>query len=210
MLDSDIQNGDAALHVEFYKFQYDPYKGQDFVRIMVPGDATNIIETPVKEHHKQRFTRQWLYYQMQQNGPVSTDAIGGTSLADWHAKDPAGLHEVQLGELQILKFSTVEQVATATDAQLQKIGMGASGLRERARAFLKRHNRQVEQESTAETKSEVEELKALVAQLMAERQATPPPTEASSESNFRRPPGRPRKEPLDVVHDVATGDASHQ
>jgi len=121
MLDSDVQNADAALHVEFYKFNSDPYRGQDFIRIMVPGDQLNVIEQPVKEHHKVRFTRQWLHYQMQQNGKADPTAIGGIPLTDWHAQDPAGLHEVQLGELQIMKFSTVEQVATATDAQLQKI-----------------------------------------------------------------------------------------
>lgn len=207
MLDSDVSNGDSSLHVEFYKANFDPWKGQDFVRIMVPGDKTNIIETPVREHHKQRFTRQWLYYQMQNNSS-GAESLGGVPLADWHHADPAGLHEVTLGELQILKFSTVEQVATATDAQLQKIGMGASGLRERARAWLKLHNRVTAKEEAAEAKSEIEELKALVAQLMAERGATP--AETTDVPTFRRPPGRPRKEPLDVVNDAPTGDASHQ
>jgi hypothetical protein len=41
-----------------------------------------------------------------------------------------------MAELQILKFQTVEQVATASDSQVQKVGMGAAGLRELAKTFL--------------------------------------------------------------------------
>jgi hypothetical protein len=77
-----------------------------------------------------------------------------------------------------MKFQTVEQVATASDSQLQKVGMGAAGLRERARSYLMSVNKTANKSELDETKRELEELKAQMAAFMAEK----------------RGPGRPRKE----------------
>jgi hypothetical protein len=188
-LDSDVSGADAQLHVEFYEYDKAPYKGQAFVRIMAPGDKTNIIEQPVREHHKARFARQWLYYQMRNNeGPEL-----GTPLENWHREVPDELNDYQLAELQILKFRTVEQVATASDSQLQKVGMGAQALRERAKNYLARKNNSVFSDELSNTRKELDELKAKLAQLMEERK-----------------PGRPRKEAVDVQHNASIGDAGHE
>jgi hypothetical protein len=80
-------------------------------------------------------------------------------------------------ELQILKFQVVEQLVRASDAQLQRIGMGAHGLRERARAYLERKNRSESSVELDKTRRELEELKAQMAEILAQRR-----------------PGRPRKE----------------
>jgi hypothetical protein len=172
-LDSDVNNADSQLFVEFYVFDREPYKGKPFVRIMIPGDKTSINEQMVADHHKQRFPRQWLHFQMQNDdAPVI-----GTSLMQWNRDDPEEFNEMQLAELQILKFQTVEQLATASDAQIQKVGMGASGLRERARAYLNKKNQSKNSSELEETRSELAELKAQMAMLMDQRK-----------------PGRPRKE----------------
>lgn len=155
-LDSDATNADAQLHVEFYEYEKDPYKGQPFVRIVVPGDKTNIIEQPAREHHKARFPRQWFHYQSQNN----SDQVVGISLALWNKDRPDELTDGQMIELGILKFQTVEQVARASDAQLQRVGMGAVGIRERARSYLASQN-------AAQSGAELELLKAQVAQLTA-------------------------------------------
>ena len=39
-LDSDVNNADSHLSVEFFVFEREPYKGKPFVRIMSPGDKT--------------------------------------------------------------------------------------------------------------------------------------------------------------------------
>jgi hypothetical protein len=188
-LDSDVSGADAQLHVEFYEYDKAPYKGQAFVRIMAPGDKTNIIEQPVREHHKARFARQWLYYQMRNNeGPEL-----GTPLENWHKEVPDELNDYQMAELQILKFRTIEQVATASDSQLQKVGMGAQALRERAKNYLARKNNSVFSDELSNTRKELDELKAKLAQLMEERK-----------------PGRPRKEAVDVQHNASIGDAGHE
>ena len=181
-LDSDISNADSHLHVEFYVFDKAPYKDTPFVRIMVPGDKTNIIEQPAREHHKERFIRQWLHFQSQN----SNGQIIGTALDQWNKDKPEDFNEHQMAELQILKFQTVEQVATATDAQLQRIGMGAAGLRERARGYLTQKNQSESSSELAKTRSELDELKAQMASLMNQRK-----------------PGRPRKEDVDVQYDDA-------
>ncbi len=62
-LDSDINNADSQLYVEFYNYEKDPYKGKPFVRIIVPGDKTTVIDQPVRDDHKERFPRQWLHFQ---------------------------------------------------------------------------------------------------------------------------------------------------
>jgi hypothetical protein len=54
-MDSDVENADSKLYVEFYTHERKPHVGQPFVRIMVPGDKTNILDQPVREDHKQRF-----------------------------------------------------------------------------------------------------------------------------------------------------------
>ena len=172
-LDSDINNPDGHLHVEFYENDRAPYKGMPFVRILIPGDKTTEIDQPVCEDHKERFPRQWLYFQMQN----SDGALIGTPLIEWHKDAPDEFNDRQMAELQILKFQTVEQVATASDSQVQKVGMGAAGLRERARAFLARKNQVSNSSELDQTRRELQELKEQMSMLMEQRK-----------------PGRPKKE----------------
>jgi hypothetical protein len=173
MLDSDIGNGDQHLSVEFYMYDKAPYKDKPFVRIIVPGDKTNVVDQPVREDHKARFPRQWLHFQMQSD----TGMVIGTTLPDWNKDQPEEFTDYQMAELQILKFQTVEQVATASDSQLQRVGMGATGLRDKARAYLLGKNQTESSSELAKTRTELDELKAQIAILMETRK-----------------PGRPRKE----------------
>ena len=163
-LDSDIHNADSHLHVEFYVYDKEPYKEKPFVRIIVPGDKTTIIDQPVRDDHKQRFPRQWLHFQMQNNNAE----IIGVPLKQWVQDDPENFNDMQMAELQIFKFQTVEQVATATDNQLQRIGMGAVGLREQARRYLQVKNQSSSQTEIEKTKQELAEVKEQMAALMAQ------------------------------------------
>jgi hypothetical protein len=178
MLDSDTNNADSFLDVRFYICQEGDFKGKPFIKIVVPGDKTTVIDQPVRDDHKERFPRQWLHFQMQSgDGPVI-----GTPLKDWFQDQPDELNDNQLAELQILKFQTVEQVATASDNQLQRIGMGGVGLRERARNYLLNKNQKVSSGELDKTRLELAELKAQMAMLLEQRK-----------------PGRPRKN--DVIDD---------
>lgn len=177
-LDSDIFNADEQLQVEFYiaKDVEPKWDGKPFVRINIPGDKTTIIEQPMTEEHKKRFPRQYLYFQMKQS-EQDAPAIG-TALEVWLSEGNGDITRAHVEELRILKFQTVEQIANASDAQLQRIGMGGPGLREKAKTFLTRRNRSETESQLEETKRQLAELQAQMAALMV------------------RKPGRPKKEPV--------------
>lgn len=164
-LDSDINNADSHLHVEFYENDREPYKGVPFVRILIPGDKTTEVDQPVREDHKARFPRQWLHYAMKNENPSAI----GTPLAEWNKSHPEDFNDMQMAELQIYKFQTVEQLATASDSQLQKVGMGGVGLRERARQFLALKNRSADAIELDNTKQQLAVLQAQMQELMNKR-----------------------------------------
>ncbi len=130
----------------------------------MPGDKTSVVDQPVRDDHKRRFPRQWLHFQMQNN---NADVIG-VPLSQWVKDDPENFNDMQMAELQIFKFQTVEQVATASDGQLQRIGMGAVGLREHARRYLSVKNQSSSQTEIEHTKRELAEVKEQMAALMAQ------------------------------------------
>ena len=92
----------------------------------------------------------------------------GVPLSQWVKDDPEHFNDMQMAELQIFKFQTVEQVATATDNQLQRVGMGAMGLRELARRYLAVKNQSSSQTEIEQTKKELAEVKEQLAALMAQ------------------------------------------
>lgn len=136
-------NPDDQLSVQFYvKALQDEFKTQaegrpifmdtTFVKIFTPGNALNIIDTPAREEHKMRFPRQWAHFQ---NTHGEDSRVMGTPLASWPLLSPS-----QIEELRALKFFTVEQVAGAADAAINRIGMLAGmspyTFRDRAKNFL--------------------------------------------------------------------------
>lgn len=207
-LDSDSPNADAQLHVEFYTYDKDgEYKDKPFVRIMVPGDKTNVIDQPARDDHKRRFQRQWLTFQMENSGAQ----VIGIPLSDWHRERPEELTDGQLQELIILKFMSVEQLARASDAQVAKVGMGAAGLRERARVYLGSRNSQIAGAEMQKQKSEIEELKAMVAQLsaLATMRAAEPLKAARPAKGKRGGWNKGKKKvPVNVQHNDAPASAA--
>ena len=172
-LDSDISNGDSQLHAEFYISEARGWEGKTFVRIAIPGDKNTIIDQPAKEEHRERFPRQWLYFQMQQGEGAAKEI--GTPLSQWHKDYAEEITKDHIAELAILKFVTVEQLALASDSQLQRI-MGGVGLRERARQYLNRKNRIDSNAELEQTKAQLAQLQAQMAELLAEpkRRGRPP------------------------------------
>ena len=137
-------NPDSVLSVEFYWHEpEDQNKSMElgklvrgpkipYVRIQNPGDKTSIIETPVRDEHKKRFPDHWLRWQMQEGMINNGPDVPGWKLEDWTHLNPE-----QVRELKYLRFSVVEQVAGASDDQVQRMGIGGLSLREEARRALK-------------------------------------------------------------------------
>lgn len=205
MLASDLNNPDyvgatnpdSRLAVRFYKrpVQND-FKSQeagrpifdelDFVEIRVPGDTTLAVDTPVRDDHKVRFPMHWAHYM---NTQGAEGHASGTALDAWPR-----LSRGQVEELRALKFSTVEQIATASDSQLQRIGMIAGmspyAFREAAQRFLKlAHDdatateaetraKQLEAQLAEQAKA-MEEMRAQMAELAANQKKKPGPKVAA-------------------------------
>ena len=148
-------NPDALMHVEFYwhepidkwaseqesakagKRVYVKLPKQIFVRIMRPGDKDNILEVALREEHKVRWPDKWRYFEIAEGLGTDRD-VPGWKIEDWPELDN---QQELLRELKYLRYYTVEQIAGAQDAQVQKLGAGGLGLRERARLALRERMR---------------------------------------------------------------------
>lgn len=175
-LESDTQNADAQLQVTFYHFKGEGmWNGVPHVRIISPGDSLNIIDRPASEFDKARFHRQWLFFQ----ADATKNEIVGTPLSQWRTERPEEISDGQLQELLILKFMSVEQVAMASDSQVQRVGIGAQGLRERARSYINSKNAQAAGAELSKAQDELLMLKSAMERMAAQMQAmqSAPPAE---------------------------------
>lgn len=143
MLESDRMGADGRLAIKFYKYMQEDVaatlaegrpicKEIDYIKIVVPGDTLSEIDRPVYESDKTRFPIQWANYL---NRTSAEGNYEGTPLKEWNL-----ISRTQAEELRGRKFYTVEQIASASDQQLQSIGMLAGmspyTFRDKAKAFL--------------------------------------------------------------------------
>lgn len=201
MLASDVanpefagpQNPDESLFVEFYwnepiddwtlrtTGEKKTLPKVPFVLIQRPGDQTTVIRTEVREDHKRRFPRQWLYFQMKE-GLVETKDLPGVPLDSWEELSDKPDY---LLDLKSKRFFTVESVAMASDSQIQGIGMGGVSLREKAKQFLKKQMNGAVQDELKKKDQEIAELRKMVEEIAAKQRGDEPE---------KRGPGRPKKE----------------
>jgi hypothetical protein len=217
MLASDLANPeflgahhpDIGLSVLFYSkpmqnnFRTDLeqrpiFEDCDMVRITTPGDPLNIIDTFATDHYKKRFKRQWDFYSSKREGDQRLE--GKTPLSAWSRLTPA-----QVEEFRHLKFLCVEDVAFASDAQIQSIGMaggmGGSALRDAAKSYL-----QVAKDSSAlnSANQQMAEMRAEMAKMheqmqsqfamLAQQTAVAVEPQAPQEDQAAPRRGRPPKE----------------
>lgn len=173
---SGAHNPDSVLAVTFYKKAIQSthrttqegrpiFEDRVMVRIMTPGNALNIVETFAREEHKKRFPLQWAHFQQGQSGDSREI---GTPVNQWPLLTPA-----QAEELKAVKFYTVEQIAGASDEQLQKlqmvVGQSPFTLRDKAKAYLAAAAGtalpQLQAEELAKRDQQIADLQATVARL---------------------------------------------
>jgi len=128
--------GDEKLFVQFYMGSLRNQEKSEtegrpvfdaipFVKIIVPGDKSTLIDTIADANHKRRFAKMWSQFQQNQAQDIS-----GTPLRDWPA-----ITRAQADELNYLNILTVEQLATVADVYGAKI-MGIHDLKRKAQAYL--------------------------------------------------------------------------
>ncbi len=154
----------------------------DAIEIRCPGDQ-NVVVRRVNDSDKELYRTEWQYYQEAIGESEGVAFDDGEQVVHGTPVDELVQDKRQIHMLKANSVYSVEQLASLSDLQLQKIGMGSLSLRERAVKFL----------SKART-DKVKELEEKIAKVAAfiEKQET--------EDNTEKRRGRP---PKDVTGDVA-------
>lgn len=172
------------------------FEDKIYIHIEAPGDRTSVIERPIYDEDKERFSLQWTAWMNKHGGDASEI---GTPLSAWPL-----LTAAQAEELKAIKFRTVESIAGASDAALQKMGMVAGmaphALRLKAQNFLAAaQDSAFAEKKDAELKAAQERETAMAAELAALKEqvehlteiATAP--EPAPKKRMGWPKGKPRK-----------------
>lgn len=172
-----MDKSNSSLFVEFYtKASYNAYASEaqgrpifedvDYIRIQVPGDATTRIERPVRSGDSEAYPLQWAAYRNNER-----QAQTGTPVSEWPA-----ITRSQAEMLISIGFHTVEQVAAASDQHISNAGMGAFGIREKARAFLDSASGTADiQAMAAANRRQLDEIAALKRKVSELSEAAAPP-----------------------------------
>lgn len=140
------------------------YEDRPHVRIIIPGDAGNIIETIAKDDHKRSYPQAWQRFQN-----AEKTGQNGTALEQWPQ-----ITRSQVKESKYYEVHTVEQMAGLSDTHIAKLGMGFSDLRAKAKAYLS-----LAQDTAAATKQaaenerlhrELEDMKAQIKEISKRKQ----------------------------------------
>jgi hypothetical protein len=97
-----------------------------FVRILIPGDKSTVIERKATDADKQRFRSQWQAFESGQ-APVES----GTPIEQWPP-----LTVSQVAEFRAMHIRTVEHLAGLSDGNISKLGPGGRELVSKAKAYM--------------------------------------------------------------------------
>jgi FtsZ-binding cell division protein ZapB len=142
---------------------------EPFVEVKIAGMDKDAFFGPVTKYWQDRFPEEWAAFQAGAEAPKT-----GMPLNHWARlrNQPS-----QIRALQNLSIYTVEDLASCSDAGLQRIGMGAHQLREDAKRLLLLSQTEATVERTEALERENADLKAQFAAMqaqMAELLATKP------------------------------------
>lgn len=102
------------------------FRTEERVEIFMPSNVQTRPVFKVTPEYIQRWPEEYAAFKKGLEA-----AVDGTPLEQWPP-----LKRAQVLELKALGFMTVEEIASASDLMVQRIGMGALGLRNLAKAFL--------------------------------------------------------------------------
>jgi hypothetical protein len=153
------------------------FKEIPFVRIIIPGDRNNVLECKATEHYMKQYPRAWAAFQAGQK-----ESVVGTPLENWPQ-----ITRSQVKEAKYFEVHTVEQLAELNDVHCQRLGMGWSELRNKAKAYLNLASETAKETAQAAENSRLrDEIAALKDQF------------AQMASQAEKKPGRPKKETVEA------------
>jgi len=183
-----MENPDMQLAVEFFnkavenprktKAEGRPiFEDREYIRIRFPADNKRELVANAQEMHYVSHAKQQMTYA--QRFPANYDAFKASSEAEFVQGTPLAeltiLTEAKRAELRAQNIKTVEQLAGLPTAAMRRLGMGAQGLVDGAKAYLDR----------AEGFSEVAALRARIEELESGKsEAEPAPKVAAQVEGF--------------------------
>lgn len=141
-----------------------------FIKKLVPGDSTLVIDRPVRETDIEEFPVEWARFEQKKEQKVA-----GTPIEAW-----AIISETQKAEFKAMHIYTIDQFANLPDNAGDKI-MGFNDLRTKARAFIAAAQdaamfdkiRAETDAKLAQQEEEMAQLRALVTELSAKKAGRP-------------------------------------
>ena len=141
-----------------------------FIKKLVPGDSTLVIDRPVRDTDIEDFPVEWARFEQKKEQKVA-----GTPIEAWTI-----VSETQKAEFKAMHIYTIDQFANLPDNAGDKI-MGFNDLRTKARAFIAAAQdaamfdkiRAETDAKLAQQEEEMAQLRALVTQLTAKKTGRP-------------------------------------
>ena len=141
-----------------------------FVKKLVPGDSTLVVDRPMRETDKEDYPIEWARFEQKKE-----QKSDGTPIDAWMA-----INDTQKAEFKALHIFTIDQFAKLPDSAGNKI-MGFNDLRTKARAFIgAAQDSQMMDRIRAETDEklkaqevEMSELRAMIAELTSKKAGRP-------------------------------------
>jgi hypothetical protein len=141
-----------------------------FIKKLVPGDSTLVIDRPVRETDIEEFPVEWARFEQKKEQKVA-----GTPIEAW-----AIISETQKAEFKAMHIYTIDQFANLPDNAGDKI-MGFNDLRTKARAFIAAAQdaamfdkiRAETDAKLAQQEEEMAQLRALITELSAKKSGRP-------------------------------------
>jgi hypothetical protein len=141
-----------------------------FIKKLVPGDSTLVIDRPVRDTDIEDFPVEWARFEQKKEQKVA-----GTPIEAWTI-----VSETQKAEFKAMHIYTIDQFANLPDNAGDKI-MGFNDLRTKARAFIAAAQdaamfdkiRAETDAKLAQQEEEMAQLRALVTQLTAKKAGRP-------------------------------------
>jgi hypothetical protein len=141
-----------------------------FIKKLVPGDSTLVIDRPVRDSDIEEFPVEWARFEQKKEQKVA-----GTPIEAWTI-----VSETQKAEFKAMHIYTIDQFANLPDNAGDKI-MGFNDLRTKARAFIAAAQdaamfdkiRAETDAKLAQQEEEMAQLRALVTELSAKKAGRP-------------------------------------
>ena len=190
----DTAEADKSLMVKFFykevqnkmesqKQGRPVFKEKLYIEIRIAGQRDVQACRPATHADKQRFPRHLDAFERRVEAPTE-----GMPLSEWPK-----ITRSQAEELSFNNVKTVEQLASMKDSNLSKMMNGYS-LRDAAVKWLELNSAETVDREKEEMRSEIEELKLLVAKLMADKTDEPAAElESPLDQPEEAPAPRPRK-----------------